>query len=198
VKADVHGSSEAVREALLKLSTDKVSVNVISTGVGGINETDVNLAKAAGAVIAGFNVRSTGKASILAEREGVEIRIYDVIYELLDDVKVLMRGMLPKERREKFLGRADVRETFTIPKVGVVAGCGVQEGKITRNSQLRLVRDNIKIYDGRVGSLRRFKDDVKEVMQGYECGISIEGYKDIRIGDIIEAYEIEEIAPVLS
>jgi translation initiation factor IF-2 len=197
VKADVHGSSEAVRDALVKLTTDKVSVNVISAGVGGINETDVNLAKAAGAIIAGFNVRATGKAAQLAEREGVEITIYDVIYELLDDVKGMMRGLLPKERREKFLGRAEVRETFNIPKIGVVAGCGVQEGKITRNSQLRLVRDNIKIYEGRVGSLRRFKEDVKEVVQGYECGICIEGYQKIEVGDVIEAYEIEEVAPAL-
>jgi translation initiation factor IF-2 len=116
---------------------------------------------------------------------------------MLDDVKDMMQGLLPKERREKYLGRAEVRETFSIPKIGTVAGCGVQEGKITRSAQLRLVRDNIKIYDGRVGSLRRFKDDVKEVAQGYECGITIEGYNDIKVGDMIEAYEIEEIAATL-
>jgi len=197
LKADVHGSAEATRESLLKLGTEKVRVNVIASNVGGISENDVNLAKAAGAIIVGFNVRAAGKASQLAEREGVEIRTYDVIYEMLDEVKSLMRGMLPKERREKFLGRAEVRETFHIPKVGTVGGCGVQDGKITRGSLLRLVRDNIKIYDGRVGSLRRFKDDVKEVLQGYECGLSIEGYNDIKVGDVIEAYEFEEIAPSL-
>jgi translation initiation factor IF-2 len=197
LKADVHGSAEATRESLLKLGTEKVRVNVIASNVGGISENDVNLAKAAGAIIVGFNVRAGGKASQLAEREGVEIRTYDVIYEMLDEVKSLMRGMLPKERREKFLGRAEVRETFHIPKVGTVGGCGVQDGKITRNSLLRLVRDNIKIYDGRVGSLKRFKDDVKEVLQGYECGLSIEGYNDIKVGDVIEAYEFEEIAPSL-
>jgi len=197
LKADVHGSAEAVREALVKLGTEKVSVNVISANVGGITENDVNLAKAAGGIIMGFNVRSTGKASQLADREKVEIRIYDVIYEMLDEVKVMMQGLLPKERREKFLGRAEVRETFTIPKVGTIAGCGVQDGKITRNSQLRLVRDNIKIYDGKVKSLKRFKDDVKEVAQGFECGIGIEGYNDVKVGDVIEAYEIEEFAPTL-
>jgi translation initiation factor IF-2 len=197
VKTDVHGSSEAVRDALLKLTTEKVSVGVISSAVGGIHETDVNLAKAAGAIIIGFNVRAAGKATLLAEREGVQIRIYDIIYELLDDVRDLMQGLLPKERREKFLGRAEVRDTFNIPKIGTVAGCGVQEGKITRNAQLRLVRDNVKIYDGRVGSLRRFKEDVREVEKGYECGLSIDGYNDIHVGDVVEAYEIEEVVASL-
>lgn len=197
VKADVAGSAEATKDALLKLSTEKVTVNVISAGVGGVTETDVNLAKAAQAVILGFNVRPAGKANQLAEREGVEIRIYDVIYEMQDEVKELMRGLLPKERREKMQGRAEVRETFTIPKIGTIAGCSVIDGKVTRKSHLRLVRDDVKIYDGKVGSLRRFKDDVKEVVQGYECGIGIDGYNDIRVSDVIEAYEIEEIAPVL-
>jgi len=197
LKADVHGSSEAVREALVKLTTEKVGVNVISSGVGGITETDVNLAKAAGAIIVGFNVRAAGKASQLAEQEGAEIRTYDVIYEMLDDVKVLMQGMLPKERREKALGRVEVRETFHIPKVGTVAGCSVQEGKVTRSSLLRLFRDDVKVYDGKVGSLKRFKDDVKEVQQGYECGLSIDGYNDVRVGDVIEAYEFEEVVPSL-
>jgi len=197
VKADVHGSSEAVRDALLKLSTEKVSVNVISSAVGGIHETDINLAKAAGAIVVGFNVRGTGKATQLAEREGVEIRIYDIIYEMMDEVKVMMQGLLPMERKERFIGRAEVRDTFTIPKVGMVAGCGVQDGKITRNAQLRLIRNNIKIYDGRIGSLRRFKEDVKEVAQGYECGLTIEGYNDIKVGDVVEAYAIEEVAAEL-
>jgi translation initiation factor IF-2 len=198
VKTDVHGSAEAVREALRKLSTEQVSTNVISAAVGGITETDINLAKAAGAVVVGFNVRPAGKASVLAEREGVEIKTYDIIYELLDDVRDMMQGLLPKERREKFLGRAEVRDTFSIPKIGTVAGCGVQEGKITRSALLRLFRDNIKIYDGKVGSLRRFKDDVREVAQGYECGVTIDGYNDIRVGDVIEAYEIEEVAATLA
>jgi len=197
LKADVHGSAEATREALLKQATEKVGVNVITAAVGGITETDVNLAKAAGAIILGFNVRAAGKASQLAEQEGVQVLTYDVIYEMLDDVKVMMEGMLPKERREKMLGKAEVRETFHIPKVGTVAGTSVQEGKVTRNSLLRLIRDNIKIYEGKVSSLKRFKDDAKEVQQGYECGISIDGYNDIKVGDIIECYEIEEVAATL-
>ncbi|PID38021.1 MAG: translation initiation factor IF-2 [Proteobacteria bacterium] len=197
IKADVQGSSEAIKESLAKLSTDKVEVKVISAGVGGIHETDINLASSSGAVILGFNVRTAGKASSLAEREGVEVRTYDVIYELLDDVKDLMRGLLPKERKEKPIGRAEVRQTFTIPKIGTIAGCAVVDGKIVRNSHLRLVRDNVKIYDGKVSSLRRFKEDVKEVQQGYECGIGIEGYNQLQEGDIIEAYEIEEVTPEL-
>jgi len=198
LKADVHGSAEAVRDALLKLSTEKVGVSVITSGVGGITETDVNLAKAAGAIIVGFNVRAAGKASQLAEQEGVEVRTYDVIYEMLDDVKMLMQGMLPKERREKALGRAEVRETFHIPKIGTVAGCSVQEGKITRHCLLRLFRDNIKVCDGKISSLKRFKDDVREVLQGYECGLSIDGQNDIQVGDVIEVYEFEEIVASLS
>ena len=197
VKADVQGSSEAIREALLKLTTKKVEVNVISTGVGGIHETDVNLAKAAGAVILGFNVRTAGKGSVLAEREGVEIRTYDVIYELLDEVKSLMRGLLPKERSERLIGRAEVRQTFVIPKIGMVAGCAVLDGKINRNAHLRLIRDSVKIFDGKVSSLRRFKDDVKEVQQGYECGIGIDGYNQLQAQDVIEAYEIDELMPEL-
>jgi translation initiation factor IF-2 len=197
IKADVQGSSEAIKESLNKLSTDKVEVKVISAGVGGIHETDINLARSSGAVILGFNVRTAGKASSLAEREGVEVRTYDVIYELLDDVRDLMRGLLPKERMEKPMGRAEVRQTFTIPKIGTIAGCAVVDGKIIRNSHLRLVRDSVKIYDGKVSSLRRFKDDVKEVLQGYECGIGIEGYNQLQEGDIIEAYEIEEVTPEL-
>ena len=197
VKADVQGSSEAIRESLAKLSTERVQVNVISTGVGGIHEADVNLAKAAGGLIVGFNVRTAGKASQLAEREGVEIRTYDVIYELLDEVKSLMRGLLPKDRTEKQIGRAEVRQTFTIPKIGMIAGCSVLDGKITRNSHLRLIRDSVKIYDGKVSSLRRFKDDVREVAQGYECGIGIDGYQQLQVADIIEAYDIEEVMPDL-
>jgi translation initiation factor IF-2 len=197
IKADVQGSSEAIRESVSKLSTEKVQVNVISAGVGGIHETDVNLAKAAGALVVGFNIRTAGKASQLAEREGVRIETYDVIYELLDDVKDLMRGLLPKERSERLIGRAEVRQTFSIPKIGMIAGCAVIDGKITRNSQLRLIRDNVKIYDGRVSSLKRFKDDVREVVQGYECGIGIEGYNSIQESDVIEAYEVDEVTPEL-
>lgn len=197
VKADVHGSTEAIKDSLIKLATERVAVDVVSTGVGGIHETDVNLAKAAGATILGFNVRADGKATSLAEREGVGIQLYDVIYELLDDVKDLMRGLLPKDRNEKPIGKAEVRQTFVIPKLGLVAGCSVIDGKVIRNTHLRLVRDNVKIYDGKISSLRRFKDDVKEVGVGYECGIGIAGCKDMKEGDIIEAYEVEEVTPEL-
>jgi len=197
IKSDVQGSSEAIRESLKKLSTDKVEVNVVSAGVGGIHETDINLAKASGAIIVGFNVRAGAKASQLAEREGVELRIYDVIYELLDDTKDLMRGLLPKEKKEKFMGRAEVRQTFMIPKVGMVAGCAVLDGKISRKAHVRLIRANVKIFDGKFASLRRFKDDVREVQQGYECGIGIEGYNKLQENDIIEAYEVEEVTPDL-
>jgi translation initiation factor IF-2 len=197
LKADVHGSSEALRDALTKLSTDKVAVNVISSGVGGITESDVNLAKAGGAIIVGFHVRPAGKAQQLAEQEGVDIKLYDIIYEALDDVKKAMAGLLAPVKREKALGKAEVRQTFTIPKIGTIAGSFVLEGTIRRNSQMRLVRDSVQIYVGKLTSLRRFKDDVREVVQGYECGIGLENYNDLKVGDIIEAYEIEEIAPTL-
>ena len=157
----------------------------------------MTFAKASGAIVVGFNVRPAGKAAQLSENEGVEIRIYNVIYELLDDIREVMKGLLPKERREKQVGQLEVRQTFNIPKVGTVAGCYVTEGKVTRTSMVRLYRDDIRVYEGRVGSLRRFKDDAKDVEKGYECGLSIENYNDVKAGDILEIYEIEEIAPEL-
>jgi translation initiation factor IF-2 len=171
---------------------------VIASGVGGISEADVNLAKASGALVIGFNVRPAGKAAQLAEREGVEVRIYDVIYEALDDVEVMMQGLLPKERKERFAGRAEVRETFTIPKVGVIAGCSVLDGKLVRGAHLRLIRDNVKVFDSRISGLKRFKEDVREVEKGYECGVAVDGHNDIRVGDVIEAYDIEEVAASLT
>jgi translation initiation factor IF-2 len=197
LKADVQGSIEAIANALTKLSTDSVGVNVISSGVGGITESDVSLAKASSAIIIGFNVRPAGKAQQLAEQEGVDIKLYQVIYDAIDDVKKAMVGMLAPISREKILGKIEVRQVFTIPKAGTIAGSFVTEGKVTRKAQLRLVRDSVVIYTGKVGSLRRFKDDVSEVAQGYECGISIEGYNDVREGDIIESFEMETIAPTL-
>ncbi|HVV51957.1 MAG TPA: translation initiation factor IF-2, partial [Polyangia bacterium] len=197
LKADVQGSVEAVSSALTKLSTETVGVNVISTGVGGITESDVSLAKASSAVVIGFNVRPAGKAQQLAEQEDVDIKLYQVIYDAIDDVKKAMVGMLAPITREKLLGKAEVRQVFNIPKAGTIGGCFVIEGKITRKAQLRLVRDSVVIYTGKVGSLRRFKDDASEVAQGYECGLSIEGYADIRQGDVIEAFEIETIAATL-
>jgi translation initiation factor IF-2 len=197
LKADVQGSIEAIANALTKLSTDAVGVNVISSGVGGITESDVSLAKASAAVIIGFNVRPAGKAQQLAEQEGVDIKLYQVIYDAIDDVKKAMVGMLAPISREKLQGKVEVRQVFNIPKAGTIGGAFVTEGKITRKSQLRLVRDSVVIYTGRVGSLRRFKDDASEVAQGYECGVSIEGYSDLREGDIIESFEMETIAPTL-
>ncbi|HEY4392627.1 MAG TPA: translation initiation factor IF-2, partial [Polyangia bacterium] len=197
LKADVQGSVEAVASALTKLSTETVGVNVISTGVGGITESDVSLAKASSAVVIGFNVRPAGKAQQLAEQEDVDIKLYQVIYDAIDDVKKAMVGMLAPISREKMLGKAEVRQVFTIPKAGTIGGCFVVEGKITRKALLRLVRDSVVIYTGKVGSLRRFKDDASEVAQGYECGLSIEGYNDLRQGDVIEAFEMETIAATL-
>ncbi|HMU39027.1 MAG TPA: translation initiation factor IF-2 [Pseudomonadota bacterium] len=198
LKADVQGSVEALGSALGKLSTKDVKVTVIQSGVGGITESDVNLAKAGNAIIIGFHVRPAGKAANLAEQESVDIKLYDIIYDAIDDVKLAMAGLLAPVKREKLLGKAEVREIFNIPKVGVVAGCSVSEGTIKRSALARLVRDSVLIYSGKLGSLRRFKDDVREVQQGYECGMSIEGYLDIKVGDVIESYEVEEIAPTLA
>jgi translation initiation factor IF-2 len=197
LKADVQGSSEALKASLTNLATERVKVDVISAGVGGITESDVNLARAGNAIIVGFHVRPAGKAQQLAEQEGVDIKLYDIIYEALDDVKKAMAGLLAPVKREKALGKAEVRQTFTIPKLGTIAGSFVLDGMIKRNSQMRLVRDSVQIYIGKLTSLRRFKDDVREVVQGYECGIGLENFNDIKVGDIIEAYEIEEIAPTL-
>ncbi|MEO8212343.1 MAG: translation initiation factor IF-2 [Myxococcales bacterium] len=197
LKADVQGSAEAVSNALTMLATPEVSVNVISAGVGGITESDVTLAKASAAVIIGFNVRPAGKSAQLAEQEGVEIKLYQVIYEALDDVKKAMVGMLAPVLREKVTGRVEVRQVFTIPKAGTIAGSFVTEGKVTRKSQVRLIRDSVVVFTGKVGSLRRFKDDASEVAAGYECGVSIEGYSDVREGDIIESFEVESIAATL-
>ncbi len=197
LKADVQGSVEAVASALTKLSTESVGVNVISTGVGGITESDVSLAKASSAIVVGFNVRPAGKAQQLAEQEGVDIKLYQVIYDAIDDVKKAMVGMLSPISREKLMGKAEVRQVFTIPKAGTIGGSFILDGKITRKAQLRLVRDSVVLYTGKVGSLRRFKDDVSEVAQGYECGLSIEGYNDLRVGDIVEAFEIETVAATL-
>ncbi|HEY8926269.1 MAG TPA: translation initiation factor IF-2 [Polyangia bacterium] len=197
LKADVQGSAEAVSAALSNLSTPEVRVNVISSGVGGITESDVSLAKASSAIVIGFNVRPAGKAQPMAEQEGVDIKLYQVIYEAIDDVKKAMVGMLAPVLREKVVGKAEVRKIFNIPKAGMIAGSFVTEGKISRKSQLRLVRDSVVLYTGKVGSLRRFKDDASEVAAGYECGLTIEGYNDLREGDVIEAFEIESIAPTL-
>ncbi len=190
VKADVVGSVEALSDALIKLSNEDVTVNVIHKGVGAITETDVLLASASDAIIIGFQIRPNAKAWEVAEREGVDIRTYSIIYDAIDDVKKALEGMLEPEEKEELLGVAEVREVFRIPKVGNVAGCYVQSGRINRNDRVRVVRDGRTIYEGELASLRRFKEDVKEVQAGFECGIGIQGFNDIKVGDTIEAYQI--------
>jgi translation initiation factor IF-2 len=197
IKADVQGSVEAVSESLKKLTTDAIRLNVLHASVGAITETDVNLASASNAIILGFNVRPEVKAQAHAEKEGVDIRLYNIIYDAVDDIKKAMEGLLEPTLREKHLGRAEVRETFSVPKIGMVAGCYVLDGKMLRNAQVRLLRDNVVIYTGKMSSLRRFKDDVKDVASGYECGIGLENYNDLKVGDIIEAFEMEKVAGVL-
>ncbi|NNL66842.1 MAG: translation initiation factor IF-2, partial [Myxococcales bacterium] len=197
LKTDVQGTLEAVRDALLKLGNDEVKVDVVLSAVGAISENDVNLAETTGSIVVGFNVRPDPAARKAAESSGVDMRMYRVIYELTDEVKLAMAGLLPPRLEEQFLGRAEVRETFTVPKIGTIAGCYIVEGKMTRNAKCRLVRDGVLIHEGQLGSLRRFKDDVREVQTGFECGIGIDGYNDLKIGDVIEAYTIEERAATL-
>lgn len=197
VKGDVDGSIEALSDSLIKLSTEEIQVNVIHKAVGQISESDVTLAAASNAIIIGFQVRPSISARKLAEKEGVDIRLYSIIYDAIEEVKSAMEGMLSPEIKEEITATVEVRETFHISKVGTVAGCIVKEGKIKRNSKVRLIRDGIVIYSGELGSLKRFKDDVKEVASGYECGLNITNYNDIKIGDIIEAYEEVEVKKTL-
>jgi translation initiation factor IF-2 len=198
IKADVQGSIEAVKEALKKISTDAVKVNLIHDAVGGITETDVNLAAASNAIIIGFNVRPGPKAQSLAEHEQVDIRTYSIIYDAIDDVRKALEGLLEPTYKEHLLGRAQVIQVFNIRKVGTVAGSLILDGKVVRGSHARILRDNVVIYDSRIASLRRFKDDMKECTQGLECGIWIENFNDVKLGDIIESYEMEEVQPRLS
>jgi translation initiation factor IF-2 len=197
VKADVHGSVEALREALLKLSTDSVKVNVVHSGVGAVTETDVMLAKATGAIVVAFHVRPEPAARRAAEAQGVDIRAYQIIYDVSDEVRKAMTGLLPPTVTENFLGRAEVRATFSVPRVGTIAGCYVVEGSIRRGGMCRLLRDGVQIYEGRISSLKRFKDDAREVNAGFECGIGIDGFNDVKVGDVIEAYVREERAATL-
>lgn len=194
VKADVQGSVGAIVTSLEKLSNDEVKVNIVHTGVGAINESDVMLAGTSGSIIIGFNVRPSVAVTGMAERDGIQIRTYNVIYNILDDVENAMKGMLDPEFKEVVLGTVEIRETFKVPNVGIIGGAYVTDGKVVRNESIRLVRDGIVIHEGKISSLKRFKDDAKEVAQGYECGIGIENYNDIKEGDIIECFTMEEIA----
>lgn len=191
LKTDVHGSLEAVSEAIRKLSTEKVKVKIIHSGVGGINESDVLLSSASKAIIIGFNVRPETNAIKTAQSEGVQIKLYKIIYDMVNDVKLAMQGLLAPNRVEKYLGRAEVRQAFTVSKVGTIAGCMVVDGKILRSADVRLLRNSVVVYEGKISSLKRFKDDTREVLQNFECGISIDGYQDIKPGDVIEAFEVE-------
>jgi translation initiation factor IF-2 len=197
IKADVQGSAEALSQALAKLSTDEVQVQVVHAGVGGITESDVNLAQASRAVIIGFNVRADANARKLAETFDVDIRYYNIIYDAVDEIKAAKAGLLSPERKEETLGLVEVRQTFHVPKVGTVAGCYVLEGLVRRNARVRVLRDNIVIHEGELDSLKRFKEDVREVKAGYECGLSIKNFQDIREGDQIEVFEVKEVARTL-
>ncbi len=194
----MQGSVEAVSHALSKLSATKVKVTIVHAAVGGITEGDVNLAVASKAIIVGFNVRPAGKAAALAESEGIEIRLYNIIYNAVDDIHAAMEGLLPATKVEKVLGRAEVRQIFPVIKVGLVAGCMVLNGLIRRTADARLIRDNVVVWTGKLSGLRRFKDDAREVQEGFECGISLENYRDIKQNDIVECFEIEEIKTKLT
>ena len=197
VKADVQGSVEAIVQSAQNLSNEEVSVRVLHTGVGGINESDVTLAKASNAMMVGFNVRANAQARQLAEAEGLDIRYYAIIYDLVDDLKSMLTGMLAPQIRETFLGNAAIKEVFNITKVGRVAGCEVTEGVVRRGSRVRLLRDDVVIHEGALSTLKRFKDEVREVTQGFECGMAFENYQDIKEGDVIECFDVEEIARTL-
>jgi translation initiation factor IF-2 len=194
LKADVAGSAEVLGQSLRNLSNEKVKINLIHAGVGAINTNDVMLASASGAIIVGFNVRPERKAEVEAEKAGVDMRLHTVIYNVTDEIKAAMTGLLEPTLKEVAQGRAEVRNTFKVPKFGVIAGSYITEGSISRSSQVRLLRDNRVIYEGKIGSLRRFKDDVSEVKQGFECGIGLDKYQDIKVGDIIEAFQVEKVA----
>ena len=193
VKADVQGSAEAVRASLEKLSNEEVRVRVIHAGVGAINESDILLASTANAIVVGFNVRPDAAAQASAQRANVDIRMYRVIYDAIDEIEAAMKGMLAPKYREAIIGHAEVRQTYKVSAIGTIAGCYVKDGKVTRDSKVRVLRDNIVIYEGEIGSLQRFKDSVKEVAQNYECGMSIDKFNDIKEGDIFECYVMEEI-----
>ena len=193
VKADVQGSVEAVKQSLEKLSGEEVKVKVIHANVGAVTETDVTLAKVSNAIIIAFNVRPEAMAKSAAEKEGVEIKTYSVIYNAIEDVEAAMKGMLDPVYKEVIIGNAEVRQTFKVSNVGTIAGCYVTDGKISRNSTVRVIRQNIVIHEGKLISLKRFKDDAKEVAKGYECGIQIEDYNDVKEGDLIEAHIMEEV-----
>jgi translation initiation factor IF-2 len=197
VKADVQGSQEALSQSLQKLSTEEVKVQLVYAAVGGISESDINLAIASKAVVIGFNVRADAGARKLAENNGIDIRYYNIIYDAVDELKAAMSGMLAPEKKEEVIGSAEIRTVFVASKIGTVAGCMVTSGMVTRSSHFRLLRDNVVIYTGELESLKRVKDDVREVKEGFECGIKLKGYNDIKEGDQLEFFEVKEVARTL-
>jgi len=194
VKADVQGSIEALTKSLSDLPSDKVKIKIVHAGSGAVTETDVNLASASNAIIIGYNVRPERSAQDLADKEKVDIRLHSVIYDITNEIKQAMVGLLEPETKEAYVGRAQVREVFKVPKIGNIAGCFVSDGRIPRSADVRLLRDNVVVYTGKVSSLRRFKDDASEVKSGYECGIGLANFNDIKVGDVIEAFRIEKVA----
>jgi translation initiation factor IF-2 len=194
----VQGSIEAIAITLQKLSTDEVAVRILHSGVGGINESDVTLANAVRAAVIGFNVRANPQAREMAKRDGVDIRYYSIIYNVIDDVKALLSGMLSPTVRERFLGNAQILQVFTMSKSGKVAGCKISEGVVRRGARVRLLRDNVVVHEGSLKTLKRFKDEVREVKEGFECGMAFENYQDIQQGDTIECFEMEEVARQLA
>jgi translation initiation factor IF-2 len=195
IKADVQGSVEVLSEMLPKLSTEEVKLKIIHASVGAVAETDVLLASASGAIIIAFNVRPERKAADLAQQENVEIRQHSIIYELQDEIKKALAGLLAPVIKETFLGRAEVRDTFRIKGVGTIAGCYIQDGLVKRDAELRVLRDGVIIYTGRVSSLRRFKEDVGEVRSGFECGVGVSNFNDVKVGDVLECFTVQKLAP---
>jgi len=183
---------EALNESLKDLAKDEVDVKIVHSGTGTINDSDIALAAVSDAIIVGFNVRPTPQIRIMAKEENVDMRFYDIIYDVINDIKAALEGMMPSTFHENIIGQADVRDTFVIPKMGTIAGCQITQGKVIRGKNVRLLRDGVIKRDTQISSLRRFKDDVKEVEQGFECGIGLEKYNDIKVGDVIECYEVEE------
>jgi len=198
IKGDVDGSVQALSDALGQLSTSEIQIEVIHRGVGAINESDVLLAATSGAIIIGFHVRPDANARAVAARQGVDIRMYNIIYEAIEDVRAALEGMLQPEEKEVLMGEAEVRQLFRVPRIGTVAGCYVSEGVIDRKSRVRIVRDGVQVYEGELASLKRFKDDVREVREGFECGLSIAGYNDLKVGDRLESYRVEAVARTLA
>ncbi len=194
IKADVQGSQEALAASLLKLSNDEIKVQVVYAAVGGISESDINLAIASKAVIIGFNTRADAGARKLAEGNGIDIRYYNIIYDAVDEIKAAMSGMLTPDKKEEIIGNAEIRQVFRVSKIGSIAGCMVTSGVVRRSAKLRLLRDNVVIFTGELESLKRFKDDAREVKEGFECGLNIKGYNDIVEGDQLEFFEIKEVA----